>query len=117
MSHKLPKSPKSLKITKSAAAGGFPVAAFKDYYKQDCSVQVSSLADDLCVWVGVDNPDPRIMASDAAKYGIKTSSKNGWVSYPIPDEVLINTQMHLNIGQVKSLINILQKWVDTGELY
>ncbi|EES51170.1 hypothetical protein NE172_01985 [Clostridium botulinum] len=40
----------------------------------------------------------------------------GWVAYPIPEDVLLSTRMHLTRGQVKELIPILQKFVDTGEI-
>jgi hypothetical protein len=36
--------------------------------------------------------------------------------YPIPKEVLLSTRMHLNREQVKEIIPILQKFVDTGDL-
>lgn len=35
---------------------GFPVLTFRDRYDAECSMQVSSLATESCVWLGMDNP-------------------------------------------------------------
>jgi hypothetical protein len=40
----------------------------------------------------------------------------GWVDYDIPKDVLLTTRMYLDKEQVKKLIPILQKFVDTGEI-
>ena len=56
------------------------------------------------------------MASDASKYNIETTETTGWIPYPIPEEVSINTRMHLSVKQVKKLIPILQRFVDTGKI-
>ena len=104
-------------MTKHKTARGFPFISFKDFYERDCSVQISSLADEMCIWVGLDGAEPKVLAKNAAKYGIKTNETTGWVPFPVPDEVLLSTKMHLNTKQVKDLIKVLQKWVDTGEIY
>jgi hypothetical protein len=95
---------------------GFATAEFTDRYDVKCSIQKSSLATEDCIWLGVDKADPKIMARDASALGIKTDEVVGWVPYPVPDEVLINTRMHLTREQVAELIPVLQKFVDTGEL-
>ena len=41
---------------------------------------------------------------------------NGWVKFEIPKEVLLSTRMHLTRKQVKELLPLLQKFVETGEL-
>ena len=104
-------------------ARGFSIVAFKDYYGVPCSIQASSLAvyqqpGTSALWVGVDDPEPKIMASQAEGLGIITEKKTGWVSYPIPKEVSFSTRMHLDRGQVEALITHLQAWLDseTGSL-
>lgn len=96
---------------------GFEFVNFKDHYGVPCSLQASSLAiyckpGTSAVWLGCDDAQPKIMASDAARLGIKTDAPCGWIPYPIPDEVLLSTRMHLNREQVAGLIAHLQSWLD-----
>lgn len=82
----------------------FPYGEFTDRYGKKCSIQLSSLADDRCIWLGIDEPDPQIMTD------------KGWKDYHIPKDVLITTRMHLNIETVEMLIPILQRFVETGDI-
>ncbi len=68
------------------------------------------------LWLGIEDVNPRIMASQAKEFGIQTKELVGWIPYPIPEGVLFNDRMHLSRKQVIDLINTLQHWVDTGEL-
>ena len=95
---------------------GFSYIEFTDLYDQKYSIQKSSLATKDAIWLGIDDPNPIIMASDASKYNIETTETTGWIPYPIPEEVSINTRMHLSVKQVKKLISILQRFVDTGKI-
>lgn len=95
---------------------GFSYGSFNDYFGLECSIQKSSLATDDAIWLGINNPDPKIMAADANQYGVYTTEEIGWVSYPIPEVVNINTRMHLTREQVEALLPILQHFVDTGEV-
>lgn len=95
---------------------GFDVYKFEDSYGAKCSLQKSSAAFEDKIWIGVDHPDPKIMASDARRLGIKTNKRNGWVDYPLPKEVSIITRMHLNKKQARSLVWILIKFVFTGRI-
>ena len=103
-------------MKKSKTSRGFALAEFTDLYGAKCSIQKSSLATDDAIWFGVDDADPKIMASQAKSFGVETQETTGWVSYPIPDEVLLTTRMHLNRKQVAKLLPVLQKFVDTGEI-
>lgn len=94
----------------------FETAYFKDFYEHECLVEKSTIADDECIWLGIKEADPQIMAKHAHKYGIKTESSVGWVKYDIPEEVLLTTKMHLNREQVKELLPILINFVETGNL-
>lgn len=100
-----------LKIKKKKTARGFRLATFKDFYGAKCSIQESSLAEYDCYWLGIDDPEPKVMASEAAKVGVKTEQKTGWVDYPIPDNVLLSTRMHLTRDQVIDLIDALQEFI------
>lgn len=62
------------------------------------------------IWLGVNNADPQILARLTPEGG------NGWVPYPIPDEVLLTTRMHLTQDMAAALIPVLQHFVETGEL-
>ncbi len=105
---------------------GFLVANFEDRNGIKCSVQQSSAIGDTddafdrpgssCLWLGVDDVEPMVMASQAREFGIKTAETTGWVPYPIPEDVLLHSRMHLSKEQVVNLINTLQHWVQTGKL-
>jgi len=103
-------------VKTSKTCRGFSYIEFKDRYGESCSLQKSSLATENCIWFGIDDPDPKIMASLASDFGFETSETTGWVKYPIPEEVLISTRMHLSQDQVRGLLPVLQKFVDTGEI-
>lgn len=95
---------------------GFFLGQFEDDYGQKCSIQMSSIATRRCIWLGIDDADPKIMASDARKVGIKTSETTGWIPYPIPEGVLLHTRMHLSREDVKRILPLLTKFAETGEL-
>lgn len=67
---------------------GFMRGEFIDLYGSQCSIQESSLATEMALWLGVD-----------------TNFKG--------EE---QTRMHLSIEQVKELIPILQEFIETGEI-
>jgi len=95
---------------------GFSTAEFVDRYGAKCSLQKSSLATEDAIWFGINEPDPQITASNAKKLGIPCGTETGWVKYEIPEEVLINTRMHLTQEMVIELLPLLQKFAETGEL-
>lgn len=92
-------------MKQSKTQRGFAYIDFKDRYDKECSIQKSSLATEDCIWFGIDNPEPKILIQG-----------KGWVEYPLPEEVSITTRMHLSVEQVKELIPILQRFVETGEV-
>lgn len=95
---------------------GFDTVTFFDKYGKECSIQKSSLATEDAIWFGIDDAEPKVMAKNAKSFGIETTETTGWVPYPIPDEVLLNTRMHLTREQVKKILPILQEFVNTGDL-
>ena len=95
---------------------GFAFTGFKDFYGEDCSIQKSSLATEDCIWLGIQDAKPQVMASKAPMLGVKTKETTGWVTYPIPDDVSLNTRMHLSRDQVAELLPYLKRFVETGEI-
>jgi hypothetical protein len=112
-----------MEIVLASTERGFIRGKFTDLYGVGCSIQQSSLADDNAIWLGVDDAAPQIMARDAASMGREdlltrfgTERYNGWVKFPIPENVHLTTRMHLNQEQVASLLPLLQYFVEYGDL-
>lgn len=105
-----------MKLINSQTNRGFALVEFEDRYGAKCSIQASSLASEDAIWFGLDDAEPKIMASQAAAHGVVTTEDCGWVEYPIPDAVSLNTRMHLTREQVEALLPILQRFVETGEV-
>ena len=95
---------------------GFSVVEFTDRYGAPCSLQMSSLASEDAIWFGVDDAQPQILASKAASHGVETDEVCGWAPYPLPEDVLLTTRMHLTREQVAELLPVLQRFVATGEV-
>ena len=89
---------------------GFSRIEFKDHYGVSCSLQKSSLATKDAIWFGVNDAEPKILASKVMENG------TGWVKYSIPEDVSLNTRMHLTRKQVAKLLPFLQKFMNTGEI-
>ncbi len=103
--------------TVSQTARGFEIVKFADRYGAPCSLQASSLAEyekpgTSAVWLGTDDADPKVLASQARSLGVDTAERIGWVPYPIPSGVSLTTRMHLDRDQVAALIRHLQNWLD-----
>ena len=105
-----------MKIKHSKTHRGFTIIEFRDRYDHESSIQNSSLATESAIWFGINDPKPEIMASKASAHGIKTDETTGWVPFPIPDDVIIHTRMHLTQKQVKELLPFLQYFAENGEL-
>lgn len=88
---------------------GFKIIEFVDQKGLTCSIQESSLHYP-CVWIGVNDTPPLIMASQAHKHGINTNQTTGWVEYPIPEEVLMHNRMHLDKPMLRALIDTLENY-------
>jgi len=94
---------------------GFGLIEFTDFYKNECHIQDSSLAEHSCIWMGIRNPKIRILCSDANRIGIDTKGQStGWMDYPIPENVLISSAMHLSQDQVKKILPVLKYFAETG---
>jgi len=75
-------------LTSSPTIRGFRRYIFADEYRQECSLQKSSLATVDAIWLGVD------------------TDTNGGVGH----------RMHLTQDMVKALLPTLTHFADTGEL-
>jgi hypothetical protein len=99
---------------------GFRIIEFSDLYDKKCSIQKSSLATDDCIWLGIDDADPKIMCKDAIRLGLRKATggeeDNGWCDFEVPQKVGFTTRMHLNREQAQGLVSILQKFVKNGDL-
>ena len=105
-----------MKIKKTKTQRGFAAGEFTDTHDNSCSIQKSSVGTYNAIWLGINDPAPKIMAIHAPKLGVKTNETTGWVPYPVPEEVSFVTRMHLSQAQVKKLLPILEKFVKTGEI-
>ena len=94
----------------------FDYTEFEDRYGVKCSLQKSSLATEDCIWLGVDDANPQIMAVDAQRLGLNPKQTVGWIKYDVPEQVMFTTRMHLTRDQVAELLPYLKKFVETGEI-
>jgi hypothetical protein len=83
---------------------GFQMIEFDDYYGQHCSLQMSSLAEPPCIWLGVDNTGDRI------------SFPNRYPGDGEPN-VDVGVRMHLTDEQVKELIKYLKRFIKNDKLF
>jgi hypothetical protein len=99
-----------MEIKKLATYKKFPALLFKDFYGEQCDIQKSALASEDAIWFGRAYAEPKIPANKIIQGG------TGWVKYPVPEDVHINTRMHLTRSQVEELLPILENFVKTGEV-
>ena len=95
-------------MKKSKTNRGFGLIEFKDEKGVPCSIQMSSIATDECIWIGCDDADPQIFiphGNPSWRKLEKPAAAQDWI---------FNTRMHLNRKQVAKIIPILQKFVETG---
>lgn len=85
---------------------------FLDHYNKKCSLQISSAATAECVWLGIEDAEPRILTTDAIRLGVIKEEDVphnflgepcGWIKYPVPQEVSFTTRMHITREQAKQL--------------
>lgn len=116
---------KGLHFTETITKRGFGKLLFSDYYNKKCSLQMSSAANDECIWLGIEDAEPRILTTDAIRLGVikdKDAPRNffgdpcGWIEYPVPQEVSFTTRMHLTREQAKQLALQLLKFALCGTI-
>ena len=100
-------------LSYTATERGFDIAKFADLYSEQCSLQRSSLAREDAVWLGINEPQPRMLARDAIG---APADATGWVNIPVHKGVLIPGRMHLNREMARMLGEALLAFAETGEL-
>lgn len=83
---------------------GFPRIDFSDHYQEQCSLQLSSLADTPAIWFGLNDSKVQVQ-----KDGV-------WQLVSPPDGAVVNSRMHLSHQHVKTLLPYLMTFVETGDL-
>lgn len=91
---------------------GFAYKEFKDRNGNECIIQKSSLATADAIWLG----SKELVLQEFVAF----RQPNSWEKVELDNSpshhFVANERMHLTRKQVKKLIPILQKFVDTGEL-
>ena len=59
---------------------GFNIIKFTDASDNVCSLQESSCGMEDRIWLGVDDADPKVLASESEIVGVKTEKTCGWVA-------------------------------------
>jgi len=103
---------------------GFPTVSFSDRDGSIGQIRMSSVignyADSIdrpgtsALLLGIPQPNAVVRAKHAAAVGVETEKEEGWVEYPLPEEVLVDSYLHLDREQVCGLIARLQHWLDNG---
>lgn len=87
-----------------ATERGFDCGNFVDADGVKCSLQISSVGYNL--WFGNDDPHPVFL-----------NEQGKWEQPEVPDPwFLVNTRMHLSRKLVKSIVNRLEYFVETGKV-
>lgn len=95
-------------MEKTLTQRGFGRYDFVDDYGAECSLQRSSAG--TRIWLGCNDIGLRVGYPwrDVSEEELKTLLK--------AKELVSNSRMHLNVEQVKALLPILQKFVETGDI-
>jgi len=97
-------------MKKRKTGRGFSLSEFSDGNGAACSAQKSSSAMRDMLWLGIDYPEPKIMASKVIDGG------TGWAKVPMHPDVLLTSRMHIDKELALELIGLLQTFVDTGDI-
>ncbi len=68
------------------------------------------------LFIGVDNFQPIVMASDANALCIETNKSFGWIPFPMPKDVKMFTGMVLNKELAISIKEDLDYYIETNDL-
>lgn len=105
-------NPTGLYFGEVPTSRGFEKLNFRDRYGVACSIQKSSLATDECIWFGADHI--------GLKEFVAYRQPNAWEDVELENtethHFSANNRMHLNREQIRALLPILQRFVDTGAL-
>ena len=101
---------------------GFCEIAFEDELGESCAIQtvndISHLLDESkpkSLILGLKTTHCYISQEYAKDVGIENKvDEKGFVSFDLPDEVLINSTMRLSEDQVSGLVVRLEQWLEKG---
>lgn len=97
-------------MNRNKTDSGFGYYNFTDRGGNECRILKSSLATEDCIWIGADDIGLKHFIPGIGWQDVKLETK-------IPNESYIaNNHMQLTIDNVKQLLPILQKFVETGEI-
>ena len=91
---------------------GFSIREFTDYNGGKCRIQKCSLATEDCIWLGAS----KLRVQEFVAFRQPSAWKDVEFANTLEHHFVGNEAMHLSRKQVKKLIPILQKFVDTGEI-
>lgn len=97
-------------MNKNKSSRGFSYYNFEDRGGHKCSIQKSSLATEDCIWLGSDDIGLKHFIPNIGWQDVKLETTHEYECY------IANNRMHLTIDNVKQLLPILQKFVETGEI-
>lgn len=91
---------------------GFGIYHFRDHNDKECTIQKSSLAFMDAIWLG---------AKDIGlKEFLAGRKPSAWQDVVLADTIkhhyVANNRMHLTREQVRELLPVLQKFVETGKI-
>lgn len=95
----------SIEIDMESTERGFERGEFTDLYGHKCSIQDSSLATQPAIWLGVNDASPEILIPG-----------QGWTDVEFDPETLFHTRMHLSIEHAEKLVEVLQRFIETGSI-
>lgn len=93
-------------MEKGYTSRGFAVFSFRDGNGEKAAIQQSSAAEEPHVWIGVDELKLKRFVPGRS-----------WSDCPLPEgDVHGNERLHLTRENVRDLLPILQRFVDTGDI-
>ena len=99
-----------MKFSRTKTHRGFALITFQDLYDTPCNIQKSSLAFDDAIWIGCEG-----RVHQRKKWN-KEHTSFDWATWNTPENVSLNTRMHLTRKQVFQLLPILLKFILTGRI-
>lgn len=91
---------------------GFALIKFQDSYGAKCSLQKSSSAEVDKIWLGIDNPNIKVMTSKQGWQDIYLAQLIG-----VPEkDLLVSSRMHLSQDDVKKILPALIHFAEFGEV-
>ena len=91
---------------------GFELIKFQDSYGAKCSLQKSSSAEVDKIWLGIDEPEIKVMTT---KQGWQDINLAHLIGVPEKD-LLVSSRMHLSQDDVKKILPALIHFAEFGDV-